>query len=118
MRTSIILAAIVALGSASVVHSQTSSPSKPVATQTKGPAGVDPKGTSEDPDYGYSQKKPIKVGSKDEFGGPAAERAYLSTLRDEAGKPVTFERLGSYGVGPYGNVLDGYEIQTSTGRKV
>ena len=118
MKTSIILAVVFAFGIAPITQAQTAAPVKPVATESKAPAGIDPKLTSKDADYGYSQKKPIKVGTKDEFGGPSAERAYLSTLRDEAGKPVTFERLGSFGAGPDGNVLDGYEVQTSTGRKV
>ena len=56
------------------------------------------------------------VGSKDEFGGPVAERAYFNTLRDEAGKPVTFERQGSFGGGPDGHVLDRYVVTTSTGK--
>jgi hypothetical protein len=118
MKTSMIRAIVFALGIASTSYAQTTAQSKPAATEAKAPAGVDSKLTSTDPDYGYSKKKPIKVGSKDEFGGPAAERAYLSTLRDEAGKPVTFERLGSFGGGPNGNLLDGYDVQTSTGRKV
>jgi len=118
MKTSIILAFVFAFGIAPITQAQTAAPSKPVTAKAKAPAGVDPKLTSTDADYGYSQKKPIKVGAKDEFAGPSAERAYLSTLRDEAGKPVTFERLGSFAAGPDGNVLDGYQIQTSTGRKV
>jgi hypothetical protein len=90
-------------------------PAKP-ATEVIAPPGVDAKQTSADPEYGYSKEKPVKVGAKDEFGGPAAERAYLQTLRDEAGKSVKFERLGSVGVGPDGNVLDLYEVTTSTGK--
>jgi hypothetical protein len=38
--------------------------------QSQAPDGVDPKMTSDDKDYGYSEKKPIKVGSKEQFGGP------------------------------------------------
>ena len=118
MNPSIVLAFIFAFGTAPITQAQTIAPSKPATAEAKAPAGVDPKLTSTDAEYGYLQKKPIKVGTKDEFGGPAAERAYFSTLRDEAGKPVTFERLGSFGAGAGGNVLDGYEVQTSTGRKV
>ena len=99
-----------------IVNAQTAAPTKPAAAEAKSPAGVDPKLTSTDADYGYTEKSPIKVGAKDKFGGPAAERAYLNTLRDEAGKPVKFERQGSVGAGPDGNVLDAYEVQTSTGR--
>lgn len=101
-----------------IANAQTSAPAKPTAAEAKPPAGVDPKQTSTDAEYGYSEKKPIKVGAKDEMGGPAAERAYLNTLRDEAGKPVKYARQGSVGAGPDGNVLDAYEVQTSTGRKL
>ena len=118
MNTSIIAAIALAFSSAVITHAQTAAPSTPATAEPKPPTGVNPKLSSTDPEYGYSKKKPIKVGTKDEFGGPSAERAYLNTLRDEAGKPVTFERLGSFGAGPDGNVLDGYEVQTSTGRKL
>jgi hypothetical protein len=82
------------------------------------PAGMDPKMTSDDPEYGYSKKKPIKVGAKGAVGSPAAERAYLEGLRDEAGKPVQFKRRGSVGFGPDGNILDLYEVITSSGKRV
>ena len=118
MNTSIIVAIALAFSSAAITHAQAAVPAKPATAEPKPPAGVNPKLSSADPEYGYSQKKPIKVGTKDEFPGPSAERAYLNTLRDEVGKPVTFERLGSFGAGPDGNVLDGYEVQTSTGRKL
>jgi len=43
--------------------------------------------------------------------GPEGERAYLRRLRcDGAGQPAQFERLGSVGIGVYGNVLDEYEV--------
>jgi hypothetical protein len=86
------------------------------AQEAKVPAGVDPKMTSDDTDYG-SEKKPIKLGSKDELGGPKAERAYLDALRDEAGKPVTYKRVGSVGKSPDGNVMDLYEVTTTSGKK-
>ena len=62
-----------------------------------------------------TKEKPVEVGSKDEFGGPAAERTYLDSLRDSTGKPVQYQRLGSVGSGPDGHILDLYEITTSTG---
>lgn len=117
MRAFIIFVAIVIAVSPALAQAQVAAPSEPAATEVKAPAGVDPELTSTDPDYGYSEKKPIKVGSE-ALSGPAAERAYLRTLRDEAGKPVTFRRLGSVGLGPYGNILDAYEVQTSTGRTI
>ena len=118
MKTSRFLVIALAVSSATITHGQTPAPSGVPAApeQEKAPAGVDPLLSSADPEYGYSREKPIKVGAGG--GGVASERMYLSTLRDEAGKPVQFKRRGSFGVGPYGNVLDGYEVQTSTGRTV
>ncbi|GAA5495925.1 hypothetical protein Rhal01_02106 [Rubritalea halochordaticola] len=84
----------------------------------KHPKGVNLKLMSEDADYGYSDKKPIRVGSKEEFGGPQAEREYFATLLDAAGKPVKVQRLFSGGNDPEGHVLDCYEVETSTGVKV
>ena len=78
----------------------------------------DPAMTSNDPEYGLTEKRPIQVGSKDEFGGPAAERAYLDGLRDEKGKPIKYERIGSAGTSAQGKPLDVYEVTTSTGTKV
>lgn len=43
--------------------------------------------------------------------GPPGERAYLSRLRCSDGKAPKFHRLGSYGAGPYGNILDGYNVK-------
>ena len=90
----------------------------PVFADTNPPAGVDPKLTSTDPDYGHSKTKPIMVGDKDDLKGPQAERDYLNTLRDEVGKPVRYQRIGSFGAGPDGHIIDGYNVETSTGKKL
>ena len=113
---SILIAIALGLGGGGIARAQTTAPSTPATAETSIPNGFDPRLSSIDPEYGYSVKNPIKVGSTEEFGGPKAERAYLNSLRDESGKPVAFVRLGSFGAGPDGNVLDGYEIQTSNGR--
>lgn len=42
--------------------------------------------------------------------GPRGERAYLNRLRCGDGKPPEYRRMGSYGKGPYGNILDGYSV--------
>ena len=106
------------IGCTNCAFAQATRPSTAPSTQPDAPVGVDPKQTSEDPDYGYSKRFPIKVGSAEDFGGPKAERAYFLTLRDEAGKPLRFRRLGSLlGVGDE-HILDGYELQTSTGRSI
>jgi hypothetical protein len=82
----------------------------------KGAALLDPKLTSTDADYGYATKSPIKVGSREDLGGPRASRAYLDSLRDENGEPVQYRRVGSVGGSPDGNVLDLYEVTTAAGK--
>jgi hypothetical protein len=42
---------------------------------------------------------------------PKGERQYLNRLRCSDGKPPTYSRIGSFGVGPYGNILDGYTLK-------
>ncbi|MFT4176487.1 MAG: hypothetical protein QM627_07505 [Luteolibacter sp.] len=89
----------------------------PIAKDAKHPPGVNMKLMSEDPTYGYSDKNPIKVGSKEEYGGPKAEREYLDSLVDSSGKPIQYERLGSGGASAEGKPLDIYEITLSNGEK-
>ncbi len=92
---------------------------KPAAEpEVKVPRGVDPKLVSADPEYGYKKEKPIEVGGKTEEDGPEAEREYFSKLRDSEGRPVKFERLGSFGGGKDGHILDGYEVVSQDGKKV
>ena len=87
----------------------------PISKEAKHPAGVNIKLMSEDPTYGYSQKNPIKVGSKDDFGGPKAERDYLDSLVDSTGNAIKYERLGSGGANAEGKPLDMYTITLSNG---
>ena len=115
MNSSIVVAVTIALCSVVAARAESAAPTETKGAEAKIPEVVDPELTSTDPAFGYTKEKPIKVGSKDESGGPAAERSYLTSLRDEAGKPVTFERLGSVG-GPGGNILDNYQVRTSKGR--
>lgn len=42
--------------------------------------------------------------------GPSGERAYIRQLKCSDGETPKFHRLGSTGVGPYGNILDIYEL--------
>ena len=42
--------------------------------------------------------------------GPAGEREYLTRLRCPSGAAPAFERMGSYGSGRDGHILDGYEV--------
>jgi hypothetical protein len=41
---------------------------------------------------------------------PEGQRAYLSRLRCANNRAPTFERMGNYGPGPYGSIIDGYEV--------
>jgi hypothetical protein len=115
---SITIAIALALNCAAVTYAQTAAPSQPATAEPRVPEGVNLKLISVDPEYGYSKEKPVKVGPFCGLTGPGAEVAYFNTLRDEAGKPVTFARIGSFGAGPDGDYLDGYEVRTSTNRKV
>ncbi len=99
------------------VGNPTPAEADPPSRQTA-PVGTDPKMTSDDADYGYSEKKPVKVGSKEKLGGPEAEQAYLDDLRDANGKPIHYKRLGSVGRSPDGNIMDLYVVTSSTGQKV
>jgi len=63
---------------------------------------------SSDPDYAYTQDKPVQVGG-DFLEGPARARAYLNALAGPNGEAVRYERTGSL-VAADGTVLDGYEI--------
>ncbi|MBB5659516.1 hypothetical protein [Brevundimonas halotolerans] len=51
-----------------------------------------------------TEQNPVRVNM------PAGQRAYLSRLRCADGKAPTFERLGSAGDGPYGTIMDGYQV--------
>jgi len=42
---------------------------------------------------------------------PKGERQYLNRLRCSNGKRPEYSRIGSFGVGPYGNILDGYRVK-------
>jgi hypothetical protein len=41
---------------------------------------------------------------------PQGQRAYLGRLRCADGKRPKFERVGSFGAGVYGRIIDGYEV--------
>jgi hypothetical protein len=42
--------------------------------------------------------------------GPSGERAYIRQLKCPDEETPKFHRIGSSGVGPYGNILDIYEL--------
>jgi hypothetical protein len=58
-----------------------------------------------------SEQNPVRV------GGPGGERAYLARLRCEDGRYPEFEREGSFGIGPWGYILDGYSVVCASGQK-
>jgi tetratricopeptide (TPR) repeat protein len=66
--------------------------------------------------YGFTQEKPIKVGTGPD-GGPANERAYFDLLRDMSGNPVSYTRVSSCCAYPSKNaplglaMLDKYELR-------
>ena len=41
---------------------------------------------------------------------PPGQRSYLNRLRCANGSAPTHSRIGSMGIGPYGSVVDGYEV--------
>ncbi len=82
------------------------------------PQGIDPKQTSDDPTYGCSKDNAIKVGGPKGSSGPASERLYLRHLRDAKFRPFRFNRRGSFGAGPDGHIVDGYELTDQDGKKV
>jgi hypothetical protein len=47
---------------------------------------------------------------------PAGQRAYLRRLRCQDSKAPQFTRVGNFGAGVYGNIIDGYEL-TCAGAK-
>ncbi len=58
-----------------------------------------------------SKQNPIKV------HGVEMERFYCKFLRTPDGEEVEYERVGSVGEGPYGNILDWYKVKTKDGKK-
>lgn len=41
---------------------------------------------------------------------PPGQRAYLSRLVCAGGGTPVFSRVGSFGIGPYGTIVDGYDV--------
>ena len=51
-----------------------------------------------------SQRNPVRASM------PEGQRAYLAKLRCSDGRAPRFERMGNYGLGVYGNIIDGYSV--------
>jgi hypothetical protein len=54
--------------------------------------------------FGYEKSNPIPVCLQE------GELDYLARLRCECGEPFAFHRMGSFGQGPDGHAVDGYEL--------
>jgi hypothetical protein len=59
--------------------------------------------------FGYSESNPIPVAHI------SGEIDYLLTLRCSCNRPFAFYRIGSFGSGPDGHIIDGYELFCSAG---
>lgn len=46
---------------------------------------------------------------------PPGQRAYLARLRCSDGRAPTFGRIGSMGAGPYGSIIDAYQVDCAAG---
>lgn len=113
---------LVLAGLAGCAHNKPKGPVNPVQKITRTSEGVDVYATlygqkvraEANPDNILSQplgskKNPVRAYM------PAGQRAYLKRLRCPDKKRPTYFRLGSYGAGPWGNIIDGYEVQCSDG---
>ena len=58
--------------------------------------------------FGYDKTNPIPVHKQH------GELGYLAGLRCECGEPFVFHRVGSFGRGPDGHTVDGYDLVCKT----
>jgi hypothetical protein len=56
-----------------------------------------------------SQQNPVRASM------PVGQRAYLARLRCSDNSAPTFSREGSFGIGPYGSIMDRYAVTCATG---
>lgn len=54
-----------------------------------------------------SQENPVRAAM------PPGQRAYLQRLRCSDGRAPAFDRIGNFGAGVYGNIVDGYRVRCS-----
>jgi hypothetical protein len=52
-----------------------------------------------------SEKNPVRAEM------PPGQRAYLNRLRCSDGNAPTYSRIGSFGAGAFGSIVDGYDVQ-------
>lgn len=56
-----------------------------------------------------TKENPVRVNM------PAGQQAYLRRLRCSTGSAPTFNRVGNFGPGVYGSIIDGYNVVCPTG---
>lgn len=56
-----------------------------------------------------SERNPVRAAM------PPGQRAYLSRLRCADGVAPRFRRIGNFGLGVYGNIVDGYQLSCAGG---
>lgn len=56
-----------------------------------------------------SQENPVRAAM------PEGQRAYLASLRCTDGQPPQFQRIGNFGLGVFGNIVDGYAVRCDGG---
>ncbi len=95
MKTIITLFILSAVISANIALAEPESKNSPVPNSSEGAAISGPLG---------SWNNPVKS------NGPSGERAYIKRLKCPDGETPKFHRVGSYAPGPYGNILDGYDL--------
>ncbi len=119
-----IIAGILAISAMNIGHAQNgpieAPDEKPAEESTEEPADGSALSALEslfgpsnvEPDYEEIAKHALgKEGNPVRCEMPSGERAYLERLRCTNGKRPQHHRAGSTGVGPYGNVLDLYEVK-------
>lgn len=67
------------------------------------------------PDWAAINAQPLgSTGNPVRVYQPAGQRAYLQSLVCSDGLRPTFRRIGNVGPGPYGSIVDAYEVRCET----
>lgn len=67
------------------------------------------------PDWDEIDKHPLRTeGNPVRCEMPEGERAYLNRLVCMDGNHPTYSRIGSFGQGPYGQIMDAYDVACTT----
>ena len=106
MRTMKIAAALTALGLlAACAAKEEISLERALSGQSQKSGAALERAMAEAAKYPFgSQRNPVRAAM------PAGQHAYLARLRCSDGRAPQFERMGNYGLGVYGNIIDGYAV--------